>query len=94
MLKPLHDKVVLKSLEEEAKTKGGIVIPDTAKEKQNKGEVIAVGEGKLLENGQRSEISVKKGEKVIYSKYAGTEIKLNGEEYVVVDESDILAVIE
>lgn len=94
MIRPINDKVVLKPLQEEEKTKGGIVLPDTAKEKPNRGEVVAVGEGKLLDNGTRSKPAVKKGEKVIYSKFAGTEVKLNGQEYVVVDESDILAVVD
>jgi chaperonin GroES len=80
-------------LEAEEKTKGGIVLPDTAKEKPKRGKVIAIGEGKLLENGKRSELQVKKGDEVLFTSYAGTEIKIDGEEYLVMDESDILAVI-
>lgn len=94
MLKPINDKVVLKRMKEEEKTKGGIVLPDTAQEKPTKGEVIAVGPGKLLDSGNRVPPQIKKGDKVIYSKYAGTEVKLNGNEYVILDESDVLAVVE
>lgn len=94
MLKPINDKVVLKRMKEEEKTKGGIVLPDTAQEKPTKGEVIAVGPGKLLDSGNRVPPQIKRGDKVIYSKYAGTEVKLNGNEYVILDESDVLAVVE
>lgn len=92
-LKPLGEKVLVKRLEAEEKTKGGIVLPDTAKEKPKRGKVVAVGSGKLLDNGQRSELQVKKGDEVIFTSYAGTEIKLDGKEYLVMDQSDILAVI-
>mgnify|MGYP001171356271 CR=1 FL=1 len=92
-LRPLGEKVLVKRLEAEEKTKGGIVLPDTAKEKPKRGKVIAIGEGKLLENGKRSELQVKKGDEVLFTSYAGTEIKIDGEEYLVMDESDILAVI-
>ena len=94
-LKPLHDNVVVKAIGEEEITKAGIVLPDTAeKEKQEQGEVIAVGPGKLLENGQRAPMSVSVGNKVLFKKYSPDEIKLDGEEYLVISESDIIAVIE
>jgi len=93
-VKPLGEKVLVKRLEAEAKTKGGIVLPDTAKEKPKRGKVIAVGEGKVLEDGGRSQLQVKKGDEVIFTSYAGTEIKIDGEEYMIMDENDILAVVE
>ncbi len=93
-IRPLHDRVLVKRIEEETKTKGGIIIPDTAKEKPIKGEVIAVGEGRILDNGQKVPVSVKVGDKVIFSKYAGTEIKIEGEEHLIMREDDILGVIE
>ncbi|GAB6162023.1 co-chaperone GroES [Desulfothermus naphthae] len=93
-LKPLHDRVLVKRLEEEEKTKGGIIIPDTAKEKPIKGEVIAVGPGRLTDDGKRIEMSVKVGDKVMFSKYAGTEVKIEGEEYLIMREDDIVAIIE
>ncbi len=93
-LKPLHDRVLVKRLEEEEKTKGGIIIPDTAKEKPIKGEVIAVGPGRLSDEGKRIEMSVKVGDKVMFSKYAGTEVKIEGEEYLIMREDDIVAIIE
>ncbi len=93
-LKPLHDRVLVKRLEEEEKTKGGIIIPDTAKEKPIKGEVIAVGPGRLTDDGKRIELSVKVGDKVMFSKYAGTEVKIEGEEYLIMREDDIVAIIE
>lgn len=92
-LKPLGDRVVIKPIVKEEVTKGGIVLPDTAKEKPQKGEVVAVGPGKLSENGKRIAIEVKKGDKVIYAKYAGTEWKQDDEEFLIVRESDILAKI-
>ncbi len=92
-IKPLGDRVVVKPIAQEEKTKSGIVLPDTAKEKPQQGEVLAVGTGKLLENGQRVPVEVKVGDKVIYSKYAGTEIKLNDEEVLILGERDILAII-
>ncbi|MDI3280577.1 MAG: co-chaperone GroES [Bacillota bacterium] len=92
MIKPLADRVVVKAVQEEEKTKGGIVLPDTAKERPQEGEVVAVGPGKLLENGQRAAMEVKVGDKVIFSKYGGTEVKIDGEEYLILRESDILAV--
>ncbi len=93
-LKPLGDRVVVKPIEEEEVTKSGIVLPDTAKEKPQKGEVLAVGSGKLLENGQRVPLEVKVGDVVVYAKYGGTEIELGGEEYVILSERDLLAVVE
>jgi len=93
-LKPLGDRVVVKPIEEEEVTKSGIVLPDTAKEKPQKGEVLAVGSGKLLENGQRVPLEVKVGDVVVYAKYGGTEIELEGEEYVILSERDLLAVVE
>ncbi|WP_027369698.1 co-chaperone GroES [Desulfovermiculus halophilus] len=93
-LKPLHDRVLVKRLEEEEKTKGGIIIPDTAKEKPIRGEVVAVGPGKMSDDGKRMEMSVKVGDKVMFNKYAGTEIKVEGEEHLVMREDDIVAIIE
>jgi len=92
-IKPLGDRVVLKALAQEEKTKSGIVLPDTAKEKPQQGEVLAVGTGKVLENGQKAPMEVKVGDKVIFSKYAGTEIKVDGEEVLILSERDILAII-
>lgn len=91
-LKPLGDRVVVKVVEEEEKTAGGIVLPDTAKEKPQKGEVIAVGTGKLLDNGERVALEVSVGDKVIFAKYGGTEVKVDGQEYLILRESDILAI--
>lgn len=93
-LKPLNDRVLVKRLEEETKTAGGIIIPDSAKEKPMKGEIIAVGPGKVGEDGKRVKLSVDKGNKVLFNKYAGTEIKIDGTEYLMMREDDILAVIE
>ena len=93
-IRPLDDRVVIEPMEAEEKTQGGIVLPDTAKEKPMKGKVIAVGEGKMLESGKRAELLVKKGDKVLYGKYAGTEVTVDGKEYLVMRESDILAKIE
>lgn len=93
MLKPLADRVVVKAIQQEEKTKGGIVLPDTAKEKPQEGEVIAIGPGKLLDNGQRAPMEVKVGDRVVYARYGGTEIKVEGEEYLILRESDILAVL-
>jgi chaperonin GroES len=92
MIKPLADRVVLKVLKSEEVTKGGIVLPDTAKEKPIEGEVVEVGTGKILDNGTRVTPEVKKGDHVIFAKYGGTEVKIDGEEYVILRESDILAV--
>ncbi len=93
-LKPLADRVVIKRIEEEEVKKGGIIIPDTAKEKPQKGEVIAVGPGRLDEQGKRMPMEVKVGDKVLFSKYAGTEVKIGDEEYLVMREDDILCIIE
>jgi chaperonin GroES len=93
-IKPLYDRVVVKPIEEkEEKTPSGIIIPDTAKEKPSEGEVIAVGEGRLLENGQVVPLKVKVGDRVVYSKYAGNEFVLDGEDVIILREEDILAVI-
>mgnify|MGYP000885555366 CR=1 FL=1 len=93
-IKPLSDRVVIKVLASEEKTKSGIVLPDTAKEKPLEGEVVAVGSGKILENGQKVALEVAVGDRVIYSKYAGTEVKVDGQEYLIVSERDILAVLQ
>ncbi|MCD6378670.1 MAG: co-chaperone GroES [Planctomycetes bacterium] len=93
-VKPLDDRVLVKQSKAEEKTSGGIVLPDTAREKPQRGTVVAVGPGKLLENGQRGKMSLKKGDEVYYGKYAGTEIKIDGEEHVILRESDVLAIIE
>ncbi|MCG3180853.1 MAG: 10 kDa chaperonin [Phycisphaerae bacterium] len=93
-LRPLGDKVVVKRLDAEERTKGGIVLPESAKEKPQRGTVLAVGEGKLLENGQRSKLTVAKGDQVLFSSYGGTEVKVDGQELLVMDESDILAVLD
>lgn len=93
-IRPLADKVIVQRVEAESKTAGGIVLPDTAKEKPQRGKVMAVGEGKLLDNGKRSEMSVKKGQQVLFTSYAGTEVKMDGKEYLIMDQSDIMAIIE
>ena len=93
-IRPIGGKVLIKRLEAEEKTAGGIVLPDTAKEKPQKGKVIAVGEGKLLDDGGRAEFQVAKGDNVIFTSYAGTEIKVEGQEYMLMDESDILAILD
>ena len=93
-IKPLGDRIVVKSLEEQEEKIGGIIIPDSAKEKPSEGEIVAVGPGKMLENGERQAVSVAVGDKVLYGKYAGTEIKFGGEEYLIVREDDILAKLE
>ena len=93
-IRPLADKVLVERVEAESKTAGGIVLPDTAKEKPKRGKVVAVGSGKLLEDGKRSELQIKKGDEIIFTSYAGTEVKVDGEEYMIMDQSDILAVVE
>ena len=93
-IRPLGDKVLVKRVEAEEKTAGGIVLPDSAKEKPKRGIVQAVGDGKLLDSGERSKMQVAKGNEVLFSSYAGTEIKVNGEELLIIDEGDILAIIE
>ncbi len=92
MIKPLADRVVVKAITQEEKTKGGIVLPDTAKEKPIEGEVIAVGSGRILENGSKVAPELKVGDRVIFSKYSGTEVKIDGDEYLILRESDVLAV--
>ncbi len=93
-LRPLHDRVVVKRLEAEEQVRGGIIIPDTAKEKPQEAEVVAVGPGKLSDDGERSPIDVKVGDRVLVGKYSGNEIKLDDEEYVILREDEILAVID
>jgi chaperonin GroES len=93
-IRPLNDKIVVKRLEAEEKTRGGIVLPDTAKEKPKEGRVISIGQGKLLDNGSRAEFTVKENDRVIFSSYAGTEIKLQGEDFLILSEDDVLAVVE
>ena len=93
-VRPLHDRVIVKRLEGEEVTKGGIIIPDTAKEKPVEGKVIAVGSGKLGEGGKKLPIEVKKGDRVLFGKYAGTEIKIEGEELLIMREDDIIAIME
>ncbi len=93
-LRPLHDRVIVKRLEEEQTSPGGIVIPDTAKEKPVKGEVLAVGNGKLLETGEIRPLDVKVGDKVLFGKYAGTDVVLDDEELLVMREDDIMAILE
>jgi chaperonin GroES len=93
-IRPLQDRIIVKRIEEEEKTKGGIIIPDTAKEKPMEGEVIAVGSGKVLENGTKQAPEVKKGDRVLFGKYSGTEVKIDGVEHLIMREDDILGVIE
>lgn len=92
-IRPLGEKVLIKRLEAEEKTAGGIVLPDSAKEKPKRGTILKVGEGRLLDSGQRQALQVKEGDQVLFTSYAGTEIKVAGEEMLIMDESDILAVI-
>jgi len=93
-IRPLGQNVLLRRLEAEEKTKGGIILPDTAKEKPREGEVLAIGEGELDKDGKRKDFQVKQGDRVIFSSYAGTEVKLGGEEYLIISEDDILGVVE
>ncbi len=93
-IRPLQDRLIVKRVAEEEKTKGGIIIPDTAKEKPLEGQVIAVGNGKILEDGKVRPLDIKPGERILFSKYAGTEIKIDGEEHLMLREDDILGVIE
>jgi chaperonin GroES len=92
-VRPLHDRVIVKRTEGEEKTKGGIIIPDTAKEKPIEGKVVAVGNGKILESGKTLPMQVKAGDKVLFGKYAGNEIKIDGEEHVIMREDDIIAIL-
>ena len=93
-LRPLQDRILAKRLESEEKTKGGIIIPEAAKEKPLEGKVIAVGRGKVLEDGSVRELEIKKGDRILFGKYAGTEVKIDGEEMVILREDDVLAIVE
>jgi chaperonin GroES len=93
-IRPLQDRILVKRIDEEAKTKGGIIIPDTAKEKPQEGKVIAVGKGRVTDDGKVQELTVKKGDKVLFSKYSGTDVKLDGEEHMIIREDDVLAILE
>jgi len=93
-IRPLHDRVVVKRIEEGEQIRGGIIIPDTAKEKPQQGEVMAAGQGKVLENGTRVALDVQVGDKILFGKYSGTEIKLDGQEYLIMREEEILGVVE
>jgi len=93
-LEPLQDRIVVKRLEEEQKTAGGIIIPDTAKERPQQGKVMAAGDGKFRDNGTRSPLDVKVGDRILFSKYAGTDIKVEGEELLIMREDDVLAIVE
>ena len=94
VLRPLNDRVLVKRVEEDEKTAGGIIIPDTAKEKPQKGEVVAVGQGKMFDDGTRREMEVAAGDKILFSKYAGNEISIDGDELIIMREDEILAIIE
>jgi len=93
-IRPLAAKVLVERIEAESKTAGGIVLPDSAKEKPQRGKIVSVGEGKMLDNGARSQMQVKKGDEVLFTSYAGPEIKLDGKEYLIMEETEIMAVIE
>lgn len=93
-IRPLQDRIIVRRIEEEEKTKGGIIIPDSAKEKPMEGEVIAVGTGKILENGTKQPLEVKEGDRILFGKYAGTEVKIDGVEHLIMREDDILGIIE
>jgi chaperonin GroES len=93
-MRPLHDRILVKRIEEEETTKGGIIIPDTAKEKPQEGKVIAAGNGKVSEDGKVTPLDVKKGDRVLFSKYAGTEVNIDGEEHLIVREDDVLGIVE
>jgi chaperonin GroES len=92
-IRPLNDRIIVRRMEEQEQMRGGLYIPDTAKEKPQEGEVLAVGNGKLLDNGQRIAIDLKAGDRILFGKYSGTEIKLDGEEYLILREDEVLAVI-
>jgi chaperonin GroES len=92
-VRPLHDRLLVRRIEEKETVKGGIIIPDSAKEKPQEGEVIAVGNGKILENGTKVPMDVKVGDKVLFGKYSGTDIKIEGQEYLILHESDVLAIV-
>ena len=93
-LRPLQDRILVQRVKEEEKTKGGIIIPDTAKEKPAEGKVVSVGKGKLDENGKRIAVEVKKGDRILFGKYSGTEVKVEGQEYLIMREEDVLGIIE
>lgn len=93
-IRPLHDRIIVKRVQEEEKTKGGIIIPDTAKEKPIEGEIIAVGNGKIMEDGKVRKLEVKVGDRILFGKYSGTEVKLDGEERLILREDDVLCVVE
>jgi chaperonin GroES len=93
-LRPLQDRILVQRVEEEEKTKGGIIIPDTAKEKPAEGKVFSVGKGKLDENGKRIAVEVKKGDRILFGKYSGTEVKIEGKEYLIMREEDVLGIID
>ncbi len=93
-IRPLHDRVLIKRMEEERTSPGGIVIPDTAAEKPIKGQVVAIGQGRVLDSGELRPLTLKEGDKVLFGKYSGTEVKLDGEEYLVMKEDDVMAVLE
>jgi chaperonin GroES len=93
-IKPLHDRILVRRLEEDTTSPGGIIIPDNAKEKPIQGEVVAIGNGKVLDNGQVRAVAVKTGDKILFGKYSGTEVKLDGNEYLVMREDDVMAVLE
>ena len=93
-IRPLHDRILVERLEEENKTPGGIIIPDSAKEKPVEGKVVAVGNGKITESGEIKALDVKEGDKILFGKYAGTEVKIGGQEYLIMREDDVLGIIE
>jgi len=93
-IRPLHDRILVKRVEEETKTKGGIIIPDTAKEKPIEGKVVAVGNGKLLDSGEVRALEVKKGDRILFGKYSGTEVKIDGTEHLILREDDVLGIVE
>jgi chaperonin GroES len=93
-MRPLHDRILVKRIEEESKTKGGIIIPDTAKEKPQEARVVAVGSGRLTDDGKVVALHVKKGDRVLFGKYSGSEVQIDGEEHLIIREEDVLAVIE
>jgi chaperonin GroES len=93
-MRPLHDRILVKRVEEEAKTKGGIIIPDTAKEKPQEAKVVAVGSGRVTDEGKRVAPEVKKGDRVLFGKYSGSEVQIDGEEHLIIREEDVLAIIE
>jgi chaperonin GroES len=93
-LRPLQDRILVQRLEEETTTKGGIIIPDTAKEKPAEGKVVAVGNGKVGEDGKRIALEIKKGDRILFGKYSGTEVKIEGEEYLIMREDDVLGIVE